>query len=106
LSYIFSTGEIQDLVKGTPTVVLTNGVSFFVSDMVIRCNEDADRVRLCGCELGTPNLGRADGLIPVNSGILEVPLEALGRLPRPIERKDVVDVLYADTLVGRREEVS
>lgn len=53
LSHIFSTSEVQDLIKGTPTVILTDGISFFVSDMVIGCNEDADRVCLCGCELRT-----------------------------------------------------
>lgn len=71
--------------------------------MVIGCNEDADRVRLYSCELGMAEGGRVYGLIPVKSGILEALLQAVGCLPRPIQRKDVVDVLYAGALVGTRE---
>jgi hypothetical protein len=47
-SYIFSAGKIQDLVKGSPTVILADGISLFVADMIVGCDEDADCVRLYG----------------------------------------------------------
>lgn len=44
--YILSPGQIHDLVKGLPAVILANGVALLVANMVVRCHEDADGV-LC-----------------------------------------------------------
>lgn len=37
---------LHDLVKGTPTVILADGVALRITDVVIGRDEDADRVRL------------------------------------------------------------
>lgn len=46
-AHILGAGEIHDLVKGLPAVILADRVALLVADVVIRRHEDADRVGLC-----------------------------------------------------------
>lgn len=45
-AYVLQPSNVQNLVKGPPAVVLADGVSLLEADMVVRRDEDADRVRL------------------------------------------------------------
>lgn len=49
-THVFCPGEVHDLVKGPPAVILADGVSFFIAHMVVGRNENADGVRLCQSE--------------------------------------------------------
>lgn len=45
-SYVFGAGNVHDLVKGPPAVVLPDGISLFETDMVVGGHQDADGVLL------------------------------------------------------------
>jgi hypothetical protein len=47
-SYIFSAGKVQNFIESSPTVIPTNGVSLFITDMIVGRNEDANGIRLYG----------------------------------------------------------
>jgi hypothetical protein len=47
-SYIFSSGKIQDFIERPPAIVLADRVPFFVANMIVGRNKNADGVRLCG----------------------------------------------------------
>jgi hypothetical protein len=44
---VFGAGNRHDLVKRPPAVVFADGISLLIADMVVRRNQDADRVCLC-----------------------------------------------------------
>lgn len=46
-SYVLGPGQVHDLVKSLPAVILPNGIALLVADMVVRCHEDADCVLCC-----------------------------------------------------------
>lgn len=46
VSHIFGPGKVHDFVEGPPAVILADGVSFFVADMIVCCNQNADCVRV------------------------------------------------------------
>jgi hypothetical protein len=43
--HIFGPGEVHDFIECSPAVILPNGVSLLVADMVVCRDEDTDRVR-------------------------------------------------------------
>jgi hypothetical protein len=45
--YVSIAGEFHDLVEGGVRVVASDGIAFRVADVVVCCDEDADRV-CCG----------------------------------------------------------
>jgi hypothetical protein len=47
-SYIFSSGEVQNLIESSPTIIPTNRVSLFITDMIVGRNEDTNGIRLYG----------------------------------------------------------
>lgn len=47
-SYIFSPGKIQNFIESSPTVIPTNRVSLFITDMIVGRNEDTNGIRLYG----------------------------------------------------------
>jgi hypothetical protein len=47
-SYIFSSGKIQDFIESPPAIVLADRVPFFVANMIVGRNKNADGIRLCG----------------------------------------------------------
>lgn len=47
-SHIFSSGKIQNFIESPPAIVLADRVPFFVANMVVGRNKNADGIRLCG----------------------------------------------------------
>lgn len=47
-SYIFSPGKVQNFIESSPTVIPTNRVSLFITDMIVGRNEDTNGIRLYG----------------------------------------------------------
>lgn len=47
-SYIFSPGKIQNFIESSPTVIPTDRVSLFITDMIVGRNEDTNGIRLYG----------------------------------------------------------
>ena len=45
-THILGAGEVHDLVKRLPAVILADWVALLVADVVVRRHEDADRVGL------------------------------------------------------------
>jgi hypothetical protein len=46
--HIFSSGKVQNFIESSPTIILTNRVSLFITDMIIGRNEDTNGIRLYG----------------------------------------------------------
>lgn len=64
---ILSAGQRHDLVKGPPAVIFANGISLFVSDMIVRRHQDANRVCLCMIVSGAFYEAAQHSLISVRS---------------------------------------
>jgi len=73
-------GQAHDFMEGLPTVISTDWISLCIADMVVSCDENADRVRLYG-RVSTQNFSDRNRkvrreknmkqLLPVNLGIVD-----------------------------------